>query len=167
MVIKMRIVKIIIWILLAFVLRAFRIIEINGCMPDFLLAFSVIFAVLERSDLHCAYTMLICGILSGSCTGHIFSLDVMIIGGASVAAHALHSHALFVPKLLKALPVILAGAALMGVAQYFIVFKTVDIGMLAGGLIIYAVYTGICGCIMYPLMVKTLFRSQSAKFFTI
>lgn len=163
----MRVVKIIAWIFILYIIRtAFGgIIGIWGTAPELLLAFSVIYSFSEWNYSFCTYVMLACGILAGSGVGSSFPADVLIIGAASIAARVFSEHAKFIPGFVRVQTLVIAASAILGTAEYFISYKSFAVNVTA--LIIYMVYTLVCSCIMYPIIIKTLFPKEKKKLFVV
>lgn len=161
----MRTVKIISWIFVIYIIQTVfaGIIGIREAVPDLLLGFSVIYAFREKRYKPCVYMMLVCGMLSGSCVGRSFPVDVLITGAASVAAHELSYRLRFVPKFIRAEITVAAAAVVLSAADYFISYRTLGADAVITGIIPYGTYTLICSCIMYPIMVKTLFKKEEKQ----
>ncbi|MCH5212882.1 MAG: hypothetical protein J1G06_07695 [Oscillospiraceae bacterium] len=161
----MRTVKIIAWILAIYIIQTVfaGLIGIRGIVPDLLLGFSVIYSFHEQRYNSCTYIMLACGMLAGSCVGRSFPADVLVIGAASVAAHELSGRIRFVPKFVRTELMVAAAAVVLSAAEYFISYKALGANAAIRNILPYATYTLICSFIMYPLIVKTLFKKEEKQ----
>lgn len=165
----MRIIKNIAWILSLYVIQTVfgRFIKINETVPNLLAAYSVITAFLAASEKEMIYVLLLCGIISGSSVGHIFCSDVFIIGTMSILSHAAAEYVRFVPGFVRALIMCLAAAALLAAAECLAVNHTIGINDVLHSILPYTAYTLAAACIIYPLIVKTLFKKKDKKLMVI
>ena len=161
----MRVIKIISWIFILYIIQtAFgRVIKIYDTVPNLIAAFSVIFAFCSESDTEASYIMLVCGILSGSCAGRIFPVDVLVIGCASLASRGVSRYLRFIPRFIRVQAVSMVCAAFLAAAEYMIINKAIDFGAAERNILPYMIYTLVCSCIIYPVVIKTLFRKPERK----
>ena len=161
----MRLVKIIAWIFIIYIIQTVfaGLIGIQKTVPDLLLGFSIIYSFHEKRYNSCIYILLACGMLAGSCVGRSFPADVLIIGTASIAAHELNGKIRFIPKFIRTEFMVAAAAIVLSAAEYFISFRTLGTDALIRSIVPYAAYTLICACIMYPLIMKTLFKKDEKQ----
>ena len=154
----MRILKIVLWIAVIFLLETVftRIIGIRGILPDLLLAFTVAFALRERSLAAVVYIMLICGVLSGSMLGRSFPACVLAAACAGLAARSLRSSIKFVPVWLKNAVLMLFTSFLLSSAEYLFAYGTITPGGLFFSILPFTAYTTAASCAVYPL-VKRVF----------
>ena len=165
----MRVVKIIAWIFSIYIIQTVfgEFINIMGTVPDLLLAFILIFAFHEWNYKTVAYVTLSCAVLAGSSVGQQFSLDVLAMSAAAVLVHGMSERARFIPKPVRVECALAVSAAVISAAGYFIIYKSMGLAVIMGSILPHTAYTVVCGCIMYPIVVKTLFPKQNKKVFII
>lgn len=161
----MKIIKIIVWVVLLYIIRTVfgGVISVFDSMPELLLVFSVIYAFNERRFSDASYMIVICAILTAVSSGKSFSTVLLITGAASVASHELFNVMRFVPKYVRCLILILASSFLIGAAECFYANNVITPQLLFTGILPYVIYTGISSCVIYPLMAKTLFPKEKSR----
>lgn len=161
----MRIFKHIIWLVLLTVIQTVfgQLIAIYGTVPDLLAAYSIITAFCTRDDKEAAYVLLTAGILSGSCAGHMFPVEVLFIGIGSAAAHVAAEYFRFLPALVRILVVTLLTAAAIAVTESFAAYRAIDTGEVLFDILPFVLYTTAAVCVMYPIVVKTMYKKTEKK----
>lgn len=159
----MRKLKIAVWIFMLYIIRTVfcGAININGAMPDLLLAFVIVFSCGE-SDLKIMIVTL-CGILIGSETGRIFQTALFAAAAAAVSAWTFSKKAKVIPSVIKVTLLAFVFSGLLAAADYILEFKTLDLNAIILSALPYAVYTAAAACVMYPAVKRTLFRAEDKK----
>lgn len=164
----MRILKIVLWIICVTVVQTVfgRGFCIFGTMPDLILAFSVIFAFCERDAFVSGVVLLVCGVIDASCAGHLFPSALLAVVCAGLLSREANSVLRYIPGFVKSLFITAAAAFILGVTEYFAVNLTISVKCILENILPYTVYTLIGGCIMYPLIRRTLFRQKNRSLIT-
>jgi predicted metal-binding protein len=138
-----------------------------GAVPDFLLAFAVIFAFCERKQELGAYVFLACAVVCGACIGRSFPITVLGISVAGIAAHGAYSKMKYIPECVRAIFITAVAAFAIGAAEFFVAHTALSVRGILYGIVPYTAYTTAAACIMYPIMKKTLFKTEDKKLFVI
>lgn len=155
----MRIAKITIWIFVLFIIQTVfgRVISICGLVPDMLLAFSVIFAAKSNNSAEYMSVIPVCSVLDGVLPGRVFAAVVMLVCIISLIAGGAAMRLRYIHVFIKTMFIIAAGAFALAAAEYYISLSVLDIKGILYSVAPYAAYTLAVGCIMYPIMTRTLF----------
>ena len=161
----MRVVKHIIWLVLLVITQSVlgRFIKIYGNAPDLLAGYSLITAFCAKKEKEAAYVMLAAGILSGSCVGRVFPAVVFFIGIGSAAAWVISEYFRFTPALLRIAAVVLLTAAAMSVTECFAAYRTIDKIIFMYNILPFTLYTTAAACVIYPFVVRTMYRKSEKK----
>ena len=161
----MRIAKHIIWFVLLTVIRTVfgRLIAIYGTVPDLLAGYSMITAFCTRDDKEAAYVLLAAGVLSGSCVGNIFPAEVFFIGIGSLAARGAADYFRFIPAPVRVLAVILLTAAALSATECLVTYHAIDRGAVLYDILPFTLYTTAAACVMYPIVIKTMYKKTEKK----
>ena len=165
----MRIVKLGVWLLVLYLLQTVfgRLISIYGAIPSLIAAFSVMFSFLAPDDKEAAYITVISAVLAGSCAGHSFPFEVLLIGGGSVAARGLEGYFRHIPKLLRLMVIVMVFTALLVTGGYYIANHSITKDTLLYVLLPQLIYTMACALVMYPIMIRTLFKKTEKRLLVI
>ncbi|MBR0365519.1 MAG: hypothetical protein IJH94_01795 [Clostridia bacterium] len=161
----MRVVKHIIWLVLLTVAQSVlgRFIKIYGCIPDLLAGYSIITAFCTKKEKEAAYVMLAAGILSGSCVGRIFPATVFYIGIGSAAAWVMSEYFRFTPALVRISAVVLLTASAVSVTECFVSYRVINKSIFLYNILPFVLYTTFAACVIYPLVVRTMYRKSDKK----
>lgn len=161
----MRTVKIVLWIVLLLIVKTVfvRVIGISGIMPELLMAFAVIFAFHEHRLSVASYVIIICAAVTGSCVGESFPVLVLVTGAAGIAAYGAKNVFRFIPKYIRCVVIVAAASVVYGVLRCLLNVGIFQLNVIFESLIPYVVYTTIAACIIYPLVIKTLFKEDKNK----
>lgn len=161
----MRTVKIVLWIILLLIVKTVfvRVIGISGIMPELLMAFAVIFAFHERRLSVASYVIIICGAVAGAGIGESFPVLVLVTGAAGITAYRANSVLRFIPKYIRCATIVAAASIIYGVLRCLLNMGMFQLNMIFESLIPYVIYTTIAACIIYPLIIKTLFKEDKSK----
>lgn len=161
----MRKFKIAIWMIVVYIIQTVfcGVIDFNGTAPDLLLAFTVIFAFYELELKATTVIILLSGVLSGSEAGRIFPAVMIVTGIAGLLSRGLFKMFKFVPQCIKIISVIIVASFLLCSFEYFAMYKSIPAAALMESILPYVAYTGVAGCIMYPIVKRTLFSNRNQK----
>ena len=165
----MRIVKLGVWLLVLYLLQTVfgRLISIYGAIPSLIAAFSVMFSFLAPDDKEAVYITVISAVLAGSCAGHSFPFEVLLIGCGSVAARGLAGYFKHIPRFLRLMAILALFSAVLITGGYYLTNHSIDINALLYVLLPRLVYTMACAVVMYPLMLRTLFKKTEKRLLVI
>ncbi len=165
----MRIVKLGVWLLVLYLLQTVfgRLISIYGAIPSLIAAFSVMFSFLAPDDKEAAYITVIAAVLAGSCAGHSFPFEVLLIGAGSVAARGLAGYFKHIPRLLRLMVIVMVFTALLITGGYYIANRSINVNTLLYVLLPQLIYTMACALVMYPFMMRTLFKKTEKRLLVI
>lgn len=165
----MRVVKHIIWLALFAVVQSVlgRFIKIYGSVPDLLACYSIITAFCTKKEKEAAYVMLAAGILSGSCVGRVFPAEVFYIGIGSAAAWVMSEYFRFTPALVRIAAVVLLTAAAISVTECFAAYRVIDKTVFLNNILPFTLYTTVAACVIYPFVVRTMYRKSDKKLMVI
>lgn len=161
----MRIVKLGVWLLMLYLLQTVfgRLISIYGAVPSLVAVFSVMFSFLAPDDKEAAYITIISALLAGSCTGHSFPFEVLLIGCGSVAARGLAIYFKHIPRLIRLMVIVMIFTAMLITGGYYIAKESITVNALIYVLLPQLIYTMACAIVMYPIMIKTLFKQTEKR----
>lgn len=161
----MRVVKLVLWILLLTVIKTVfvKVLGFGGIMPEPLMAFAVIFAFHEYRLSVATYVILACGMIAGSCIGESFAAMVLVTGAAGIVARGASMYFRFIPKFVRCLFIIAAAALVYSCIIGFAQSGLFTLSLLLSDVLPYVIYTAAAGAVIYPIIVKTLFREDKNK----
>lgn len=161
----MRIVKHIIWLILLTIIQTVfgRLIAVYGIVPNLLAGYSIITAFCTRDDKEAAYVLLAAGILSGSCVGHLFPADVFFIGFGSVAARGVADYFRSVPAIVKISVLTALTAAAVSATECFVAYRRIDLSAALYNVLPFMLYTAVAACVMYPIVIRTMYKKTEKK----
>lgn len=159
----MRKFKIAIWIFLLYIIQTVfgGAININGTIPDLLLAFAVIFTFYEWELNTATLIIIICGILAGSEAGRVFPAVVIMTCAAAMAARGFSAK--FIPQCIRVISVIAVSSFVLCAFEYFTAYKWITVYALTNSILPHVIYTVVMACVVYPLVKRTLFYVQDKK----
>ncbi|MBQ3426062.1 MAG: hypothetical protein IJH37_02825 [Clostridia bacterium] len=161
----MRIVKHIIWLILLTVIQTVfgRLIAVYGTVPNLLAGYSIIIAFCAKDDKEAAYVLFGAALLSGSCVGHLFAADVFFIGIGSAAARVAVEYFRFVSAPVRISAVTALTAAAIAVVECFAAHHTIDAGAILHIVLPFVLYTTAAACVLYPIVMKTMYKKTEKK----
>ena len=154
----MRTYKLVLWIFILYVIQNvfYPVLSLSGYVPELLMCFTVSYASLERKFRRISPVIIICAILSGAGTGRVFSIAVLFIGLAGVAAYLAMSYMQFIPKIIRVGAVTAFFAFLMYCAEFFAVSGTLAYGFITNSAVWYTLYTVVWVCVIHLILRKTM-----------
>lgn len=160
-----RVIKIVVWILVLYIIQtAFGgLISVWNCIPELVFGFAVILCLNERDFKTRLYVTLATSLIIASEAWRCFGVVVLGMGVACAAADVLQRYFRFVPLASKALLITVLAVYCIDIAELFIQNSDISIAALYGTSLYTAIYTGLTVCIMYPLVIKTLYTEKKKK----
>ena len=154
----MRTYKLVLWIFILYIIQTvfYPVLSLCGYVPELLMCFVVSYASLERRFRKVSPVIIICAILSGVGTGRVFSIAVLFIGLAGVAAYLAMSYMQFIPKIIRVGAVTAFFAFLMHCAEFFAVSETLTSDFITNTAVWYTLYTTIVVCVIYLILGKIM-----------
>ena len=154
----MRTYKLVLWIFILYIIQNvfYPVLSLCGYVPELLMCFVVSYASLERRFRKVSPVIIICAILSGVGTGRVFSIAVLFIGLAGVAAYLAMSYMQFIPKIIRVGAVTAFFAFLMHCAEFFAVSETLTSDFITNTAVWYTLYTTIVVCVIYLILGKIM-----------
>lgn len=153
----MRKTTLILWVFILYIIQNifYPILTISGIVPDLLLGFTVAYGALERKFRNISRVIIICAILSGIGTGRVFSVAMIMVGFAGIAAYLITGYLQFIPRIIRTQTVTAIFAFLMSCAEYFALFGTITYGFVINTAVWHTAYTTIFSIIIYLLIKKS------------
>ena len=157
--------KLVLWVFVLYIIQNvfYPIMSISGLVPDLILGFTVAYSCIEPRFKKLSPVIIICAIIAGTGTGREFSIVTLFTGISGVASYLMCSYMPFIPKILRVLLITMLGAYLAGVAEYFVLTKTLTYAFLTAPALWQAIYTGVFSCIIYLILNRSVNKNTQKK----